>query len=471
MKHTLSLGFTTLFLLFTPLNSGLSNPQSETRLISNTDNLNDNSIPRIIDWVTESGIKVFMYQVDSIPAIDVAIDIDSGSRWDPSGMEGLSAMTQSMVFKGLSRLNEQKEMSEEDILQFIAKMALVKSNMNDKDKTSLRFRFLSDNELQEPILSFIARILSFPKFDEGILEREKNIAISRLQDSLTKPQSIALRNLWKSMYPDHPYGRSATEESIGSITVDDLYAFHSKFWTPKRIKISIVGNIKLQGAKNLVEKISKPLSKRTVLDGLKIASKTPQVLPPVGVGGKSTLYIPHPAEQSHIWLGMPILARHETDDIFPMFVANHILGGSGFGSRLTREVREKRGLSYSVFSTFRLLQQKGPFFVGLQTGKKNTKLAVDVVTETLIEFLENGPNQEELDTAKKGLVGGFALRLDSNSKILENLAQIAFYNLPLDYLENWTTRINAVTLEDVNKVLKSKIDLGNTSLVVVGASQ
>ena len=94
-----------------------------------------------------------------------------------------------------------------------------------------------------------------------------------------------------------------------------------------------------------------------------------------------------------------------------------------------------------------------------------------MVTETLIEFLENGPNQEELDTAKKGLVGGFALRLDSNSKILENLAQIAFYNLPLDYLENWTTRINAVTLEDVNKVLKSKIDLGNTSLVVVGASQ
>ena len=129
MKHTLSLGFIPLFLLLTPLNSGFSNPQSESRVISNTNNINDNSIPRIIDWVNESGIKVFMYQVDSIPAIDVAIDIDSGSRWDPSGMEGLSAMTQSMVFKGLSRLNEQKEMSEEDILQFMAKMALVKSNM------------------------------------------------------------------------------------------------------------------------------------------------------------------------------------------------------------------------------------------------------------------------------------------------------------------------------------------------------
>jgi zinc protease len=167
-------------------------------------------------------------------------------------------------------------------------------------------------------------------------------------------------------------------------------------------------------------------------------------------------------------MGLPILARHETDKIFPMFVANHIMGGSGFGSRLTREIRENRGLSYSVFSAFRLLQQKGPFFVGLQTGKESSQEAIEVMMSTVSDFIENGPTEQELQTAKQGLIGGFALRLDSNSKILENLSQIVFYNLPLDYLDNWTLRIKAVTLQDVKKVLKERLNLNDISLIVVG---
>ncbi len=433
-----------------------------------TNILSDDITPKIRSWETDSGVRVVMYEIKSIPLIDLAIDIDSGSRWDPRGLEGLSAMTNSMVFKGTTGYKDEVEMTEEDISEFIAEKALIRSASTDRDKTSLRFRFLSDREIRQPITEFVSRVLAFPKFDKEIFDREKDNSISRLEDSLTKPQTIVTKNLWKTMYPEHPYGRSISSESLNSITVDKLESFHQTFWVPSRITLSIVGDIDFEDAKKLAIDITSPLSDKLFENESPISIEVPELLPAVSIGGKTVLKIPHPAAQSHIWMGLPILARHETDKIFPMFVANHILGGSGFGSRLTEEIREKRGLSYSVFSAFRLLKQKGPFFVGLQTGKKNSDEAINVMMRTVKEFIDNGPTDQELETAKKGLVGGFALRLDSNSKILENLAQIVFYNLPLDYLDNWTLRIRAVTLEDVKNVLKEKINLNNASLVVVG---
>ena len=193
-----------------------------------------------------------------------------------------------------------------------------------------------------------------------------------------------------------------------------------------------------------------------------------KILPPVVFPLAETLMIDHPAEQSHIWIGAPMLARHQIEDIFPFFVANYILGGSGFGSRLTTEVREKRGLSYSVFSGFSLLKQKGPFFIGLQTSKQNTTVALKVVQKTLTDFVNNGPDELELEKAKTGLIGGFALKLDSNKKALMNLSQIAYYGLPLDYLDNWVDRIASVTKEDVKRVLRTYFVSENMQTVIVG---
>ena len=451
-----------MFSCLVPFFALADNPANEKELYSSS------LAPKINSWETESGVKAMMFQVDSIPVIDIAIDIDAGSRWDPVGLEGLSSMTNSMIFKGLSKFKNEPHMTEEEILQFIAKMAMVKSSSNGKDRTSLRFRFLSDDEIRKPITKFIAHTLSFPEFNEDILEREKNFTISRLEESLTKPQSLATRNLWKLMYPDHPYGRSISVDSVRSITKNGLKSFHQTFWIPKRMTISIVGDIDINDAKKLVNGITESIPNESITNDFEHNIEFPLILPAVTKGGSSTKRISHPAGQSHIWIGLPILARHETDNIFPMLVANHILGGSGFGSRLTEEIREKRGLSYSVFSAFRLLKQEGPFFVALQTGKNNADVAIQVVSETLREFIKKGPTTFELENAKKGLIGGFALRLDSNFKLLENLSQIAFYDLPLDYLENWTLRVQAVTLADVKKVLIDKLDLNNLSLVVVG---
>ncbi len=434
----------------------LSNPTSQNQ-----------SVLKIKNWISESKSKVFFLETNGIPIIDVAIDIDAGSRWDPVGLEGLASFVSTLIFKGSYEDNfEDIEITEELISEFFADKAVVRSVTTSKDKTTIRLRFLNDDELQNDIGPFISKILSFPTFNAEILSRVKTNAVLRLKESLSRPQNIATRTLWNRMYPDHPYGNSVTEKSINSIETNHLKSFHQQFWIPSRMTISIVGNIDEQEAVILANKISEVALNENTLLPSKLS-----ILPQVVYSKGSQNYIKHPSNQSHIWLGMPVLARHQIDDIFPFFVANYILGGSGFGSRLTKEIREDRGLAYSVFSAFDLLKQKGPFFVGLQTGKENSDEAVSIVLDTISRFINEGPSPEELKLAKMGLIGGFSLKLDSNAKLLANLSQIAYYDLPKNYLDIWVSRVSSVTKEDVMRVLSNTIDLKKLHLVVVGGNK
>ena len=168
-----------------------------------------------------------------------------------------------------------------------------------------------------------------------------------------------------------------------------------------------------------------------------------------------------------IFDGAPAIARGDPD-FFPLLVGNYVLGGGGFVSRLYGEVREKRGLAYSVYSYFSPQLQPGPFTIGLQTQKSQTGEALAVVRETLERFVRDGPTDAELEAAKSNLVGGFALRIDSNRKILDNLAAIGFYRLPLDYLDRWTDRISAVTREQIREAFARHVAPGAMATVVVG---
>jgi len=178
--------------------------------------------------------------------------------------------------------------------------------------------------------------------------------------------------------------------------------------------------------------------------------------------------IEHPSAQSHVLIGQPGVARSDPD-YFPLLVGNHILGGGGMTSRLYEEVRERRGLSYSVYSFFIPYQQPGPFQVGLQTRRDQAQDAVSVVRKVLSDFVTDGPTAAELDAAKQNLIGGFALRIDSNQKILGYLAVIGFYRLPLDYLDTFTTRIESVTLEQIRAAFARHVEPNRLATVVVGA--
>jgi zinc protease len=309
------------------------------------------------------------------------------------------------------------------------------------------------------------------EFDANILDREKQRSIASIRESMTQPQSIATKALWQSMYPNHPYGKSSTPESIAAITADDLARFHQTYWQPQRMRITIVGALSEAEARELVERLMIYSPKQAAVP-LRPSMQKPGPAVSTQSSGISLKRqaIPHPATQSHVWMGLPALARDDPD-FFAITVGNYILGGGGFVSRLTEEIREKRGLSYSVFSAFQPLVQPGPFLIGLQTQNAKAPQALSVVEDTLRRFLRDGPTEKELRAAKQNLVGGFALRVDSNRKLLDNLAQINYYDLPLDYLQTWTKKVSAVSAADIRKAMSRVVQLDRLSVVVVAGSE
>ena len=167
-------------------------------------------------------------------------------------------------------------------------------------------------------------------------------------------------------------------------------------------------------------------------------------------------------------MGMPALKRGEKD-YFPLYVGNYILGGGGFVSRLTEEVREKKGLVYSVYSYFMPLLAEGPLEIGLQTKKEQSDEALRIVNSTIKKFIDEGPSEKELIAAKQNLVGGFPLRLDSNAKIIDYISMIAFYKLPITYIDNYIQEINKVSTEQIKAAFKKKIDPNKLTTIIVGA--
>lgn len=430
--------------------------------------------PGVIQFVSSKNSRVVFQQAQDIPMIDLAIEIDAGSRWDPEGLEGLADLTSQLVMTGVRSQDNRPALSESEIGEVWADLAIEQSVSTSRDRVSLRFRFLSDPKVRDAALALIARVLAEPSIAESVFERERASSAAGFKESLARPQTLATRALWQAMYPGHPYGALVSEASLNALSRDQLVAFHGFYWKPERMSLAIVGDLRLAEAKQLVERVQGLMDAGTSERDKTLAALTnfrsslgPAPKPPLS---GQAIRIEHPASQAHIWMGLPVLARHEVDDYFPLLVANHILGGGGFVSRLTKEIREKRGMAYSVFSAVQPLAQTGPFFLGLQTQRDQAAEALKVVNETLTDFISKGPTEEELAAAKKNLIGGFALRLDSNRKLIDNLAAIQFYRLPANYLETWTDRIELVTQEDIQNVLNQRFGGRGMATVIVAGS-
>jgi zinc protease len=222
----------------------------------------------------------------------------------------------------------------------------------------------------------------------------------------------------------------------------------------------MIGDISRSEADALARQLTKRLPQGAALPPM----------PPIPATVGQEERIAHPASQSHIQIGAPALERDDPD-YFALMVGNYVLGGGGFVSRLMQEVREKRGLAYSVYSYFMPLAQQGPFQLGMQTQKAQTDEALKLVRSTVEEFLRTGPTPRELKAAKDNLIGGFPLRIDNNRKILDNIAMIGFYELPADYLDTWTKKVGSVTAEEIKAAFKRKVGPDRLATVVVGAGK
>jgi zinc protease len=294
-----------------------------------------------------------------------------------------------------------------------------------------------------------------------VLDREKKRIIDAIKEADTKPETLVSRNFNELAYGNHPYGLRGSGEvaTVARIVRDDLVAFYRRYYTADQAVVAIIGDLARTDAEQLAEQLTAELPR---------SASTPSIPPVPSLTRAETRVIPHPASQSHLLMGMPGIKRSDPD-YFPLFVGNYILGGGGFSSRITEEVRSKRGLAYSAYSYFSPMQERGPFVIGLQTRKDQAGEALAVVRATLKEFLADGPTADELLKAKQNLVGGFPLRIDSNRKILDYLGVIGFYHLPLTYLEDFVPSVEKVTLADIRDAFARRVDPARMVTVVVGA--
>ena len=408
------------------------------------------------------GAKAYLVQTKALPMVDIEVSIDAGDRYDPAGKSGLADMTAGLMSFGVR--SDKGVLTEAQIADEIADLG---ANINlsvSGERAILRIRSLSRKDLSDRAVQLAAAMLGAPTYDSKILEREKQRTITALREAETKPEFVLERRFKKSVYGNYPLADSPTVQSVGSISINDLVQFHKKFYRADRMIVSIVGDVDRDQANAIVQ----TLLKQVPQSGLPI-SKLPELQrSPVEALAQREIQIPFDSQQAHIAMGMTAVAR-SNPDYFPLLVGNYILGGGGFVSRLMSEVREKRGLAYSVFSYFVPGKENGIFQAGLQTKNDQAALALDVMSTTIAQFIANGPSPSELEAAKANLVNGYPLRIDNNRKLLDNVSSIAWNDLPLDTMDVWTNQVEAVTLDQVKAAFQKYLAMDRMKIVVLGA--
>jgi zinc protease len=409
--------------------------------------------PQIQHWVAPTGARVIYVESRDLPILDVQIDFVAGGARSPAGKSGVASLTAGLLESGTAELDEER------ISARLVELGARLSSGSDQDKASTMLRTLSSAEEKTGALALMRAVLSAPTFPAGAFEREKTRMIEALKDAATRPEHVAAERFAAAIYPGHPYGRMATPESVAQIQRDDIVAFHRAHYVAANAVVSILGDVSRQEAEAIAVQLTEALPR-----GAAVAP-----LPAVTLPQRETIKVAHPAAQSHIHVGLPANQRDAGPDYFALLVGNYTLGGGGFVSRLMKEVREKRGYAYSVYSYFAPRVLPGPFEIGLQTKREQAQDALKVVDDVLARFLAEGPTPEELAAAKKNLIDGQALRIDSNAKLLGYLSLIGFYNLPLDYLDQFPRLVEAVTRDDVKAAFQRYVKPENLVTVIVAA--
>jgi zinc protease len=408
----------------------------------------------IEQWSARSGARVYFVETHALPIVDVVVEFAAGSAYDPGERAGLAQLTQAMLRGGSARY------SDAELSRRLAGVGAQLQDVFDLDRAGFALRSLSSDAERRTAVETLAEMLQAPQFPAPIFERESARAVADAAEDETRPGRIAERRLHALMYPAHPYGFTADPASLAAIAREDVERFYRTHYGAARSVVTIVGDLRRDAAGILAEELTSRLPQ----------AEGPALAPVPAARQGQTLRIAHPSTQSHVLLGIAALSRSDPD-YFPLYVGNYTLGGGGFVSRLLKEVRDKRGYAYSAYSYFRPFEREGPFLVGLQTRREQTNEALALTRAVLEEFIARGPTEAELKAAKKGLVGGFPLRIDTNRKVLEQVAAIGFYRLPLDWLDRFPARVEGVTLEQVRSAFARRIDPARLSVVIVGAAQ
>ncbi len=403
-------------------------------------------------FVTKNGITVFFLERRSLPIVSVVALIKSGAINDPPNRAGLANLTASLLDEGtLSRTATQ--ISEE--VDFIGASL---SASAEEDYTSAGLRVLKKDV--EKGFDLLSDILLNPRFEKKELDRVRDLILGSILSEKDEPMVVASRAFENLVFENHPYRNPVIglTETVEKISQEDVRSFHLTHYLPNNTLFSIVGDMTEEEAVALVEKYFSKWEKK-LFTAEKINHPTMQP--------KKMKLIHKELMQTSVLMGHLGIER-KNPDFYPIMVMNYILGGGGFSSRLLTEIRDNRGLVYSVHSSFYTQLQPGSFVISLQTKASNTNEAILAIQNEIERILQEGVSETELSEAKSYLIGSFPLRLETTSSIAGHLSKVGFYELGLSYFDNYPKYIEKVTREDILRVAKTYLHPDALSLVVVG---
>lgn len=408
---------------------------------------------RIERVVSRSGVEAWLVRQTHLPIVALSFAMRGGSAQDPDGRAGLANMMAGMLDEGAG------ERDAEVFSRAMEERAIQLSFSANRDNLSGSLRTLSEHRAEA--FALLKDALARPRFDPAPTERVRQGVLSTLRRRSTTPGALTGDAFWQVGFPGHPYARQTvgTLEGVTAITRDDLVAMHRRLVSRENLKVAVVGDIE---PAELAETLD------AVFGGLPAGSGAGPVAAAGLAGLGERRVIPIDVPQATITFGLPGLLR-EDDDFVTAFVVNHVLGGGSFSSRLYQEIREKRGLAYSVSSSLLALDRAGLVTGGTSTRNDRAAESLSVIEAELKRMGESGPSEAELDQAKRYLIGSWALRFETSTQIAANLIRIQLDGFGPDYLDRRNGLIEAVSLADTRRVAARLF--GDPKLLVIVAGK
>ncbi|WP_457650918.1 M16 family metallopeptidase [Profundibacter sp.] len=406
---------------------------------------------KIQEVTSPGGITAWLVEEHSIPFTALEIRFKGGASLDPEGKRGAINLMVGLLEEGAA---------DKDAREFAAAAEGLAASFGfdvRDDAMSVSAQFLSEN--RDEAMALLRTALQEPRFDDDAIARVKAQVVSAIQSAATDPDKISGRTFDRLAFGDHPYATSinGTLESVSAMTREDMFAAKDAVMARDRLFVGAVGDITPEELGKLLDDLLGDLPA--------VGAKMPEKAPFLLKGGMTV--VPFDTPQSVVTFGQEGIERHDPD-FFAAYVMNTILGGSGRQSRLMEEVREKRGLTYGVY-TYLLPMDYAALYMG-RVASANDRVAqtVQVIRDEWIKMAENGVTAEELEGAKTYLTGAYPLRFDGNGPIANILVGMQMQDLPIDYIATRNDKVNAVTLEDVARVAKRLVRPDDLHFVVVG---
>jgi len=406
----------------------------------------------IQEVTSPGGIKAWLVESHVNPLIAVRFAFRGGATQDALGKEGQAYFVTSMMDEGAGDLDASAFQEREQALAMRMEFDAGRDVMLGTVQT------LTENK--DDVFDLVRLAMSKPRFDEDALERVRAQILAGLKFDENDPETVASLAWDRLAFHDHPYGRpvKGTTASIASMTSEDLHDYVRRVFARDKLVVSVVGDITAEELGKALDQLFGDLPERSEL------TQVAEANPPLGPA-REVIVMDVP--QSVAQFGLPGIARHD-DDFVPAYVLNYIIGGGGFSSRLMEEVREKRGLAYSVYSNLYPFEHGAVFVGNVATKNEALNESLTVIQHELTRLAEQGPSDEELESAKAYLTGAYALRFESSSSIASQLLWIQIEDLGIDYIANRNALVEAVTMDDIKRVAKRLLAADQMITTIVG---